>query len=115
METSELLVGMKVGVSCQLVKYLCKRGSARPPVDWRRLRPAPPVSAFGPRNSSAVGTAPRPVIRSITLDSDPSLSMARLNTTTSAGTAQKSPHTHRMAAPICWSAKGESVTPGMWA
>jgi len=28
------------------------------------------------------------------------------------GTAQKSPHTHKMAAPICWSANGGRVTPG---
>src|SRR5665811_173960 len=29
----------------------------------------------------------------------------------SAGRAQKSPQTHRIAAPICWSAKGDNVTP----
>ena len=28
------------------------------------------------------------------------------------GRAQKSPHTHRIAAPICWSANGGRVTPG---
>jgi hypothetical protein len=28
------------------------------------------------------------------------------------GTAQKSPHTHKIPAPICWSANGGSVTPG---
>jgi hypothetical protein len=28
------------------------------------------------------------------------------------GTAQKSPHTHKIAAPICWSAYGGRVTPG---
>src|ERR1022692_1998047 len=31
------------------------------------------------------------------------------------GTAQKSPHTHKMAAPICWSANGGRVMPGMCA
>ena len=30
------------------------------------------------------------------------------------GSAQKSPHTHKIAAPICWSANGGSVTPGTW-
>src|SRR5271165_473656 len=30
----------------------------------------------------------------------------------SAGTAQKSPQTQRIAAPICWSANGGRVTPG---
>src|SRR5262244_890643 len=28
--------------------------------------------------------------------------------------AQKSPHTHKIAAPICWSANGGRVTPGTW-
>jgi len=28
------------------------------------------------------------------------------------GSAQKSPHTHKIAAPICWSANGGSDTPG---
>ena len=41
--------------------------------------------------------------------------MPRLMTTASAGTAQKSPQIHRMAAPICWSANGDRVTPGTWA
>src|ERR1022692_128339 len=30
------------------------------------------------------------------------------------GTAQKSPHTHKIAAPICWSEKGGKLTPRMW-
>jgi hypothetical protein len=30
------------------------------------------------------------------------------------GSAQKSPHTHKIPAPICWSANGASVTPGTW-
>ncbi|MGH3245795.1 MAG: hypothetical protein ACRDOI_06220 [Trebonia sp.] len=30
------------------------------------------------------------------------------------GSAQKSPHTHRIAAPICWSANAGRVTPGTW-
>ena len=28
--------------------------------------------------------------------------------------AQKSPHTHKIAAPICWSASAGRVTPGAW-
>jgi hypothetical protein len=37
-----------------------------------------------------------------------------LTVTIIVGSAQKSPHTQRMAAPICWSANAESVTPGTW-
>jgi hypothetical protein len=43
----------------------------------------------------------------------PSVATIRLTITTIAGMAQKSPHTHRIAAPICWSANGGRVMPGM--
>ena len=44
----------------------------------------------------------------------PSVATIRLTITTIDGMAQKSPQTHKMAAPICWSANGGRVTPGMW-
>jgi hypothetical protein len=44
----------------------------------------------------------------------PSAATIRRTVTIIAGMAQKSPHTHKMAAPICWSAYGGSVTPGTW-
>jgi hypothetical protein len=44
----------------------------------------------------------------------PSLAMIRRTITIIVGKAQKSPHTHSSAAPICWSANGGRVTPGMW-
>ena len=45
----------------------------------------------------------------------PSVLMIRRITRTSAGIAQKSPHTHKIAAPIYWSANAGRVTPGTWA
>ncbi len=44
----------------------------------------------------------------------PSVATIRLTITTIAGRAQKSPQTHKIAAPICWSANAGRVTPGMW-
>jgi hypothetical protein len=44
----------------------------------------------------------------------PSAATIRRTITTIAGMAQKSPHTHKMPAPICWSANGGRVMPGMW-
>ena len=44
----------------------------------------------------------------------PSADTIRLMITVIDGSAQKSPHTHKMAAPICWSANGGRVMPGMW-
>ena len=44
----------------------------------------------------------------------PSVATIRLTITIIDGSAQKSPQTHKMAAPICWSANGGRVTPGMW-
>ena len=54
------------------------------------------------------------MILSIAELTSPSSSISRRNTETMHGTAQKSPHTHKMPAPICWSANGGSVTPGTW-
>ena len=44
----------------------------------------------------------------------PSLATIRRTITIIDGSAQKSPQTHKIAAPICWSANGGRVTPGMW-
>ena len=44
----------------------------------------------------------------------PSSAISLRMTKISVGIAQKSPQIHKMPAPICWSAKGGSVTPGMW-
>ena len=44
----------------------------------------------------------------------PSAATIRRTITTIDGMAQKSPHTHKMAAPICWSANAGRVMPGMW-
>ena len=44
----------------------------------------------------------------------PSAATIRRTITIIDGMAQKSPHTHKMAAPICWSANGGRVMPGMW-
>ena len=44
----------------------------------------------------------------------PSAAIRRLMITIIVGRAQKSPHTHKIAAPICWSANGDRVTPGTW-
>src|SRR5262249_18456922 len=57
---------------------------------------------------------PRVSIFSIAALTPPSVVVMRRMTMTSAGIAQKSPHTHRIAAPICWSANGGKVTPGTW-
>ena len=46
---------------------------------------------------------PRFSIFSIAAPTPPSEAIIWRITRTSAGMAQKSPHTHRMAAPICWS------------
>lgn len=53
-------------------------------------------------------------IRSTSALAEPCSSTAWWITQTRAGSAQKSPQTHRIPAPICWSAKGASDTPGMW-
>ena len=58
--------------------------------------------------------APRCRIRSSATPTLPSVSTSCLTIAIMAGTAQKSPHTHKIAAPICWSANGGRVTPGMW-
>ena len=63
-------------------------------------------------DASMVGSGARWRSRSTPTEKPSLSSMARRMVTTSAGIAQKSPQTHKMAAPICWSAKGESVTPG---
>ena len=44
----------------------------------------------------------------------PSVATIRRMITIIDGRAQKSPHTHKMAAPICWSANAGRVMPGMW-
>src|SRR5215469_582260 len=80
-------------------------GTARPPP--RGLdQPAPPAHALlaEPRLRILSRAAPTP----------PPESMIRRITTTNAGMAQRSPQTHRIAAPICWSANGGRVTPGTW-
>ena len=51
---------------------------------------------------------------SISALAPPSPDAARLNRTTRAGKAQKSPQTHKMAAPIYWLAKGDRVIPRRW-
>ena len=56
--------------------------------------------------------APRCRIRSSATPTLPSVSTSCLTIAIMAGTAQKSPHTHKIAAPICWSANGGRVTPG---
>jgi hypothetical protein len=42
----------------------------------------------------------------------PSLLISRQIVMIIVGSAQKSPHTHKIAAPICWSANGGNDTPG---
>jgi hypothetical protein len=44
----------------------------------------------------------------------PSLLAICRMTTIMVGRAQKSPQTHKIDAPICWSANGGKVTPGRW-
>jgi drug/metabolite transporter (DMT)-like permease len=52
--------------------------------------------------------------RSSAVPTPPSSLISFLIVMTIVGSAQKSPQTHRIAAPICWSANGGSVTPGTW-
>ncbi len=61
-----------------------------------------------------VRDAPRPSTRSSAALTLPSAWISRLTITIIDGMAQKSPHTHKIAAPICWSANGGRVTPGTW-
>ena len=61
-----------------------------------------------------VALAPRPSIRSNAELTLPSWLLIRRTTTIRQGMAQKSSHTQRIPAPICWSANGGRVTPGMW-
>jgi drug/metabolite transporter (DMT)-like permease len=72
---------------------------------------AGPVSAE-PRDAQPDCVAPRFRIRSSATPTLPSASTICLMIAIMVGTAQKSPHTHKIAAPICWSANGGSVTPG---
>ena len=66
----------------------------------RRSAVRDPLAAGG-RNASSGGHGV-PVEEAIHSEREPpSLSMARRMVTTSAGTAQKSPQIHKMAAPIC--------------
>ena len=44
----------------------------------------------------------------------PSSEVSALTTAINVGIAQKSPHTHKIAAPSCWSWNGGKVTPGTW-
>jgi drug/metabolite transporter (DMT)-like permease len=71
-------------------------------------RPQP----FGGRPQPLGPAGPRLSIRSSAALTPPSAATIRRTVTIIAGRAQKSPQTHRMAAPICWSAYGGSVTPG---
>src|SRR5215468_12500334 len=71
-----------------------------------RGQPAPPAQEYR--------AEPRLRILSIAAPTPPSEPMIRRITMTSAGMAQRSPHTHKIAAPICWSANGGKVTPGTW-
>ena len=68
------------------------------------MRPAQAVQLFR--------DAPRFSILSSVAVMLPSVTISRRTMTIIAGRAQKSPHTHRIAAPICWSANGGRVTPG---
>src|SRR5215470_18237212 len=76
------------------------------PAPRARDQPAPPAQEYD--------AEPRPSILSIAAPTPPSVPMIRRITMTSAGMAQRSPHTHRIAAPICWPANGGRVTPGTW-
>ena len=58
--------------------------------------------------------APAPRNRSSAVPMPPSSPISFLIVMIIVGIAQKSPHTHRIAAPICWSANDGSVTPGTW-
>jgi drug/metabolite transporter (DMT)-like permease len=70
-----------------------------------------PVSVT-PLEAQPDWVAPRCSIRSSATPTLPSVSTSCLMIAIMAGTAQKSPHTHKIAAPICWSANGGRVTPG---
>jgi hypothetical protein len=89
-----------------------KRPTARPGLQ-------PPASggdglpaAISGRPQPRGPAGPRLSIRSSAALTPPSAATIRRTVTIMAGMAQKSPHTHKMAAPICWSAYGGSVTPG---
>ena len=70
-----------------------------------------PVSVT-PLDAQPDCVVPRCSIRSSATPTLPSVSTSCLMIAIMAGTAQKSPHTHKIAAPICWSANGGRVTPG---
>jgi drug/metabolite transporter (DMT)-like permease len=62
----------------------------------------------------AASLLPLATNRSRAVPIPPSSEISFLIVTIMVGIAQKSPQTQRMAAPICWSAKGGRVTPGTW-
>ena len=74
----------------------------------------PPLSAPAPGRPVAQPPPTEPWFssRSSAAVMLPSATIRRRTTTIIVGRAQKSPQTHRIAAPICWSANGGRVTPG---
>jgi drug/metabolite transporter (DMT)-like permease len=89
-----------------------------PPADERADRPNP--LRRGQRGARAVhervaaARLPERANRSSAVPMPVSSSSSFLIVMIIVGRAQKSPHTHRIAAPICWSANAGSVTPGTW-